>query len=674
MAKTRTGANTKRRLALSLAAMALAMALAVMLAAPPAKASATFTVDSTTDAPDADPGDGACSTAANECTLRAAIGEANALPGDDVVGFDPSVSGTITLGGSELYINSNLEINGPGADVLSVSANNKSRVFKVQGGTVEIGGLTITGGVQSWGAGILNYYGTLTVSSSIIRGNTANWEGGGGIRNEVGTLTVSDSTITGNTAGRTGGGGGGIENRGGTLTVERSTISGNTANDEGGGIDSYSHPAPASLTITDSTISGNTATSGYGGGVANSGPLRVSNSTITENEAGREGGGISNRGGTLTVSASTITDNATDTDGGGIYNSGRDVTVSDTTISGNTTTGDGGGIYTGHYVFGATLTVERSTISDNEANDGGGIYSRTYHYEHGLSDKTTITNTTISSNTATDGYGGGLYNFTGLTEIGHSTITANTAPTDQGSGVASLGNAEYARTEVHSSIVSGNQNTDVDSVADPEWDTDWDSVNSFVSEGYNVIGDGNATSAFDKSGDQRGVSDPKLGALADNGGPTLTHALLEGSPAIDRGNSPNTTTDQRGQPRPKDFRYVPNATAGDGSDAGTFEAQVLPNAAPSIKVLSPKPRSEIRDHTPTIRATVEDSGTDLSKYNIRLYLDGRRIKNFSYNTSTDGLSYTSKRLERGGHRVLIVATDQQGLKEIRVWGFKVAKR
>ncbi len=160
----RNEAKTMRKLTLLL----VAMALAVLLAALPAQATTTFTVNTTTDAPDATPGDGACSSAANECTLRAAIQEANALSGDDVIGFAPSVSGTITLGGTHLLINSNLKIEGPSADALSVSANNKSRVFKVEGGTVEIGGLTITGGAAD-----------VTADNEICR----NYPRGGGIYN-----------------------------------------------------------------------------------------------------------------------------------------------------------------------------------------------------------------------------------------------------------------------------------------------------------------------------------------------------------------------------------------------------------------------------------------------------------------------------------------------------------
>lgn len=166
--------------------------------------------------------------------------------------------------------------------------------------------------------------------------------------------------------------------------------------------------------------------------------------------------------------------------------------------------------------------------------------------------------------------GGGVFNNIGPTVIEHSTITKNTAPGGRGSGVASFGD-EFTRTEVLSTIVSANTNTDVDFVGL--------SANSFDSNGYNLIGTGNATGAFDQTGDQSGVSDPKLGALANNGGPTNTHALLARSPAIDKGNT-DLATDQRGEPVPFDDPNIAPATGGDNSDIGSFEAQSVLNTAP----------------------------------------------------------------------------------------------
>ena len=188
------------------------------------------------------------------------------------------------------------------------------------------------------------------------------------------------------------------------------------------------------------------------------------------------------------------------------------------TISGNSAKDSGGGIYNSY----GDLTVTSSTINGNSADSGGGIFSTTELSEI----RTSITGSTISGNSATT-TGGGLFNFNGLTVIEFSTITGNQAPAGAGSGVASYGDS-YTRTRVRSSIIAGNQNSDVNFV--------FDNTNSFQSNGYNLIGTGNALGRFNQSGDQTGVTNPLLGPLADNAGPTKTHKLLTGSPAIDAGN------------------------------------------------------------------------------------------------------------------------------------------
>jgi hypothetical protein len=287
---------------------------------------------------------------------------------------------------------------------------------------------------------------------------------------------------------------------------------------------------------------------------------------VTDNEAlGTQadtgnGGGIYNASATLTLNRSTVSANKAVTlgSGGGIYSEGGTVTLNDSTVSGDTATdGFGGGIYN----FNSTLALNRSTVSANDAAaGGGGIYSGI-----NLTGKTTtIRNSTISGNTA-DTRGGGIYNTRGLTTIQHSTITNNSASlSGDGSGVASFGDT-LTRTEVLSSIISANTNSDVDFVLGT-------ANNSFLSKGFNRIGDGNATSAFNKPGDQSLVMVPGLGPLASNGGPTQTHAVLTGSSAVDRGAiSGCPKTDQRGKRRPQD---------GDGRgtsrcDVGAFEKKAV---------------------------------------------------------------------------------------------------
>ena len=91
-------------------------------------------------------------------------------------------------------------------------------------------------------------------------------------------------------------------------------------------------------------------------------------------------------------------------------------------------------------------------------------------------------------------------------------------------------------------------------------------------------------------------------------------------------------------------------------------------------VLGPTPGSKISDRTPTVRAKVADSGTDLSKGDVTLWVDGKQVAGFSYDRSNERLSYTTRKLDSGRHTVLIVARDGQGLSANRFWGFGVRKR
>jgi Bacterial Ig-like domain len=280
------------------------------------------------------------------------------------------------------------------------------------------------------------------------------------------------------------------------------------------------------------------------------------------------------------------------------------LTVSGSTISGNTATGgtdpgsfplggEGGGIHNGAGNAG-TMTVTDSTISDNtatagqpavgdtegEGGRGGGIYNESAEDAdcQSLRKITTITNSTISGNSAAgiSAAGGGIHNDIGPTVIKHSTITLNTAPDGRGSGVASFGDT-CTPTTVPSSIISANQGTDVDFVVG--------TTNSFDSNGYNLIGDGNATAAFNQTGDQTGVTDPGLDPLDSYGGPTQTHRLQSDSPAIDavpQGTNDCGTviaTDQRGVSRPQ----------GSACDIGSFELEKTDTGAP--KVISTFPRN-----------------------------------------------------------------------------------
>ena len=168
-------------------------------------------------------------------SLRDAITQANTHAGADIIVFQPGLTGTIALTGGELDITDDLTINGPGADKLTVSGNNISRVFKVESGeTVRISGLTIAGGNAGTGnGGGIDNFGTLTVSDSVFSGNSAT--NGGGLANESGgTATVSGSTFTGNSARRRSTATAAASPTAVTATVSGSTFTGNSAIDGGG--------------------------------------------------------------------------------------------------------------------------------------------------------------------------------------------------------------------------------------------------------------------------------------------------------------------------------------------------------------------------------------------------------------------------------------------------------
>ena len=272
-------------------------------------------------------------------------------------------------------------------------------------------------------------------------------------------------------------------------------------------------------------------TSGIGGGISNSGTLTLNESSISGNSStGFGGGGGIFNGGTVNLNSSTITNNFGSIGGGGIFsNAFGSLLITNTTISDNNTPSSGGGIAS----FGA-LTVTKSTISDNTAgSNGGGVYSDT-------GNNVTLTNTTFSGNTSGN-FGGGLMSNFGTVTLTNVTVTDNTA--NVGGGVANFGTFSLVNTIVANSISGGDCNGTITSL------------------GHNLDSDG--TCGLGAGGDLSNVV-PLLGLLANNGGPTKTHALQPGSPGIDAGDDAAApSTDQRGVARPQ----------GPTSDIGAFELE-----------------------------------------------------------------------------------------------------
>lgn len=535
-------------------------------------------------------------------SLRQAIIEANSRLGVDEVVFDSDVFGAIALSSGELRITDALNIAGPGADLLTIDAGFNSRVFNVDDEDpssfidVTIQGLTIAGGdaVDSsvgggifnrenfsiidstisnnrdlssgfgfgiTGGGIYNDGGTVTVENSQISGNSGNAIGGS---YDASTVTVTNSTISGNS-------GSGIRDLNSTIEVANSTISGNSeVGIEGAYYDS-------TITVTNSTISGN------GAGIFNYlGTITVTNSTISGNSFG----GISSDSGLLTVSNSTISGNS----GSGIDNyrpygftgsSGATITNSviennsrsgienyasiaiiDSTISGNSNFRSGGGIDNS----GGVVRLFRSTVSGNSSSIDGGAIDNNY----GLLE---LVNSTVTGNFA-QGNGGAVNNgYYGRIVLINSTIAGNSAANNSG-GINNFDDQYGTRLSLSlsNSIVAGN--------AAPVSPDIRGNVNT---NGFNILGDTAGASGF-RDTDIVGVDiNQVLDNLSDNGGPTLTLALVPGSPAINGGNNadvpPGVTTDQRG------FDRIVDGTV----DIGAFEVQSplrpTPVPEPSVSLL-----------------------------------------------------------------------------------------
>ena len=271
--------------------------------------------------------------------------------------------------------------------------------------------------------------------------------------------------------------------------------------------------------------------------------VTISGLTIRNGHDDTIGGGIENEAGaTLTITNSTLTSSSAGSvgnpavQGGGIRNLGT-LTILNTTVSANAaggTSGVGGGIYNG-----GTVTILNSTVSANTASAGGGLQN---------DGPATITNSTFSGNAAL-AYGGACFNG-GTLHMTNSTLSGNSA--NIGGGILVFGPLQIGTTILNKGDSGG-------------------TIGSFgevtvISLGYNLSSDG-AGGHLTGAGDQINT-DPVLGPLQHNGGPTFTHALLAGSPAIDAGD-PNFTPPPRHDQRGRGFARVVHGRI----DIGSFEVQ-----------------------------------------------------------------------------------------------------
>ena len=463
--------------------------------------SATFTVNDTTDLIDDNVFDGVCRTANNTCTLRAAVMQSNALSGAHTInvpagtfvltvyGSDPNYDGTA----GDLNLKGNLTINGAGVQSTIIDGSAIDRVFDIDNtAIVTISGVTIQNGnvrFNSGGAIRNQFNGRLTLSDTRIFSSTSlTW--GGGIYNN-GTVILTNVIVDGNFADQ----GGGIWNTG-TITVTQSTLSNNQCTAYAGGVGNTGSAYFANTIITANRAFSNASpTTALGGGFLNSGNAILSNVTIISNTASYHSGGIVT-GGNLTIFASTIMSNSA------IYSAG--MLATGTLTMNNSTVLNNQSAFGGIVTIGGVATLTNVTVSGNSAGAMAGIDN---------AGQITLTNVTINNNqvTRTPNLATSIYNGYNSTSVVYlkNTIVANdgsfpNCKSDMGIGIISLGN---------------NLNSD---------------------NTCNLTSTGDLTN-----------TNPFLGPLANNGGATLTHALLTGSPAIDKGtNIGCPPTDQRGMPRP----------------------------------------------------------------------------------------------------------------------------
>jgi CSLREA domain-containing protein len=571
-----------------------------------------------------DTDDGVCD---NDCSLREAIGVANAIAGDDTILFDPSffsIPRTITIVRDiRIFSNGAVEVRGAGFDVLTIDGGNHRRIFSIpDGANVSIANLTMIGGTGFGlstpgvlgGGAIANIGGSLALYNVRIAECYASSGGYGGAVYNSGILSISNSTLNDNNTGHSGGKGGAVYNASGSsLSVFSSSILDNSSEDgEGGGIYNQSG---VTTDITGSYVDGNSAD---GGGIYDEGGTltilgtHFQNNTVPTSMTSATGGGIRKRAGTLLIIDSSFNNNSSHS-GGGVAIEGGNATITGSDFTGNQAfRGSGGAIWTS----ATAMVIRSSRLINNVAANAGGALAQAAGITGSSS---TLEGSIIRGNTAFAGGGLallGTFSYTFTVNLDRSVVTENTAVTGGGidsgcyGGAQAAGTLNVTNTSIvensatiraaaicagqfhhvnlnystvaynHAPQIGGMQNANgylslhATIVGDNTADTGGvtDVLGNVTSRGYNLIEDvSTANISGDLTGDMTGI-DPGLIPLRDNGGQLDSIALQPGSLAMDAGD-PNSfpAIDGRGFERAKDGNL-------DGvyrADIGAYESQVL---------------------------------------------------------------------------------------------------
>jgi predicted outer membrane repeat protein len=455
-------------------------------------------------------------------------------------------------------VSGNLDSNGQPLVTLSrLSTTNDFRLIQ-SNYNFTLSGVTLTGGYANHHSGGAIYItgnaaSSLTLTNAVISGNQSTVTGGGVFSS--GPLHMTNTRVTDNSAVLDGGGVAGARS---ALTVTNSTVSGNySMQGRGGGIFGYSNVVAngsvisgnfsgssgggiygaAGVVLSHSTVSNNS--SGYfGGGIYSTGLVNAANAIVSGNLSASDGGGIQSY--FVELVASTVSNNYSDGSGGGISSNYAYLYSADT-VSGNRARYDGGGMF-----VGIVAAAYGSTISGNSARrHGGGIFANVAY----------SANSTFSGNSAATA-GGGIYAVVG-TNLLYTTVASNvlTGAKRSGAGLYFANGANaIAGASLTSALIFGN--------------TGGNDVDSAISGGNLTIGGSN--NLVGTAGtrillpDDTLSCDPHLGLLGDNGGPTQTQALSQGSCAIDAGPATSMFSyDQRGPGFPRE--------SGKATDIGAYE-------------------------------------------------------------------------------------------------------
>jgi predicted outer membrane repeat protein len=338
--------------------------------------------------------------------------------------------------------------------------------------------------------------------------------------------------------------------------------------------------------------------------------INVSFSGLTFANGFAGAGGAINSSGNTSVADCVFNNNNAPGVGGAIYSDGS-LTVADSTFTNNTTGGEGGAVY----VNSASADISGSTFSDNSATNGGNGGAVDDN-----SGSLTIENSTFAANSA-DGEGGALFETGGALTVTNATLSTNSAGASGGGLFVDAGSGN---TTLYNTIVAGNLFAGSTTPSDIGGSLDQNLLPTMSPSSNNLIGTGGSGGLSNGvNANIVGVASAGLSALANNGGPTETMALLASSQAINAGNnalaldaSGNAlANDQRGAGFPR----IINTTV----DIGAFESTLIPINITLTPTLTVANDTATVDHRTTLTATLLDAtNKPLAHKKITFMLNG----------------------------------------------------